>query len=641
MRIEIDQFFEGHGGRLLVGEAGFQRHAVALPEGAEILLDGFPGEEASCAFVRVPAKEGGGVRLMLTGGVRLESCSAGGWFLRPAEQTRHVYWLPQPPRLRGLDQEGHIISEASTLPIGIAVDADRFEAGFDLVAGSCLDLVVWRLARQQADLLAQARAVETQTWFVYASHSQYTRPADFYLHLVHGQVYGNVRTWPRYWKICDELDAYGLYLIAAGLGKATGRQLYSLIKRQIVYSVIARQAEDGGWYHGEWTDGMESHYRLVVGALLMLSAYLEDHDQLLVRTALEKGVSFLSGRAQQIDAGTWFMHDSLERGPEDIRRYPFPWVKSTALGKSPTNMLILNTHLDTIVALDRYREVTGDRRYDAQIESALLAARAVLGLPTAEGLYRLLFHILDLTLLPRTEAMRLSLPLRALKRLGWKHLVPRLHRIKARLPRLVMPNGFVDRALCQAGFSTRYQSVHVWDLVRYLRRFPQEARAKEVLMRAVDYTQGSAIRANWKEAPERQDALGFWVEALCHLCMLDPAPKYRVWLAEAVLDVEDLQLGLPPSSLGSNPEAVRPYESVACPEPTDARLRVVNLSRRGRIELLVVNPAAQAIALEWHVPPSAEVRWSAADAATRSPAGPVIPPRGWLLGVVDEDKALG
>jgi hypothetical protein len=41
----------------------------------------------------------------------------------------------------------------------------------------------------------------------------------------------------------------------------------------------------------------------------------------------------------------------------------------------------------------------------------------------------------------------------------------------------------------------------------------------------------------------------FWAEALHHICLQTTAPEHLAWLAEAIFDLEDLELGIPPSLL--------------------------------------------------------------------------------------------
>ena len=145
-----------------------------------------------------------------------------------------------------------------------------------------------------------------------------------------------------------------------GLELATAKTLYGLLKRQILFSVIARQSADGGWHHGEWSDFMESHYRLHNGAVLLLEAALEERPDDAVRNALANAAAYTSRHTDRTSLGLWFLHDSLEEDLDLLHRSGSRLIPSRVLGKSPATKMILNTHLDAIVALDRYREVTGD-----------------------------------------------------------------------------------------------------------------------------------------------------------------------------------------------------------------------------------------------------------------------------------------
>ena len=110
-------------------------------------------------------------------------------------------------------------------------------------------------------------------------------------------------------------------------------------------------------------------------------------------------------------------------------------------------MLVLNTHLDTTIAMNRYRLITGDTQYQALVVSALNSTRAVLGLRTADWLYKPLFWAIGLTMLPTESASKLSIPIRAIKRFAAQYLIKKLPNIKEFFPRLVMPNGYIDRQM--------------------------------------------------------------------------------------------------------------------------------------------------------------------------------------------------
>ncbi len=633
--VDLDEVFAAQGAvsdHPAVAGAGVRRDHLQAPS-LQARIDRFFGEDAACAFLRVPPGQQARAAISLDGGYRIEGVAAGGWLLAPAGACAPVYWIPAAPMLRRLDADGHILEERAAAPLGLDAGTGRLRTDFGLQPAFALDLVVWRFERDAAHFAQELRrlmTLETQPLFMWSSHTSYSRPADVYAHLVFGQVYENHAVWPRYWKVCSELDAWALYVSMLGLERATGKRLYRLLRRQLVCSVMARQADDGGWYHGEWTDSMESHFRLVAAGIQLLCAAVEDEPDPAVAQALRKAVRFVVAYSTRIDAGAWFLHDSMEHDEGSIRGYPFRWARSTALGKSISNMLVLNTHLDTTIAVDRYREVTGDASHADLVASAVTSAMTVMQLRTAELLYRVLFWAIGLTFLPTSTARALPLPQRAVKRLAWKYLIPRLHHVKARFPRFAMPGGFIDRAVVQQGCVVRYHPVNLMDIVRFERRF---GRSTGILDAAFAFTGRSGLQLRWKEARGTEDdSLGFWSEALYHRALRDPSDELRTQLAQAVIDLSDNGLGLSPSLLGSNPEALARADRHACPSPLHPQLRIVNLSRGGTAEYMLVNPTDEAIAVAWEVPPQQPLGWvtPAGDAAV-SPI-PTVPARSWLLG---------
>ena|GEM_PF-754174 len=641
LQLRVESLFAEPDTRLdvpLVESPHFVRQRHASTHDIDVLVDRFDGTEARAAFCRFNAGEARRAILSLDGGYQLQTCPAGGWWLSPPRGDMDSFWIPQLPRARRLDRDGHILAHTEAAVRGLRANPQSLELELAMPAGHTLDLVCWRLPGAEPDLtngLGMMTALERQPYFLWSSHTAFTKPADLYLHLVHGHVYENHEVWPKYWRVCSELDAYGLYVTLTGLLRATRKPIYGLLRTQVAFSVAARQAADGGWYHGEWTEGMESHYRLHAGAMHLLSAYFEETSDPAVGQALDKAAAFAAGKVDALEAGAWYLHDSLEENVETLGRYPFRYAPSRALGKSPSNLLVLNTHLDTNIAMARYGRVRGDASYDGLIASANGTTRRVLGLRTAEWLYRPLYRLIGLTFLPSGRAASLPLPLRALKRLAWKYLIPRLPGIKARFPRLVMPGGYIERDLVQYASSVRYQPVNLMDLIRTRRLFG-DAYLVAQLEESFAFTQASGIKARWKELKGKEDdSLGFWAEALYHLCLDNPQAHCRAWLAEAMIDLDDNGLGLSPSLLGGNAEAVTPGAQWPCPVAMDDRLRLANLGRENKKELLVVNPTTTGIPIAWDIPPSESLDWHSAAGAPMSEAGqnPVVPARGWVIGI--------
>ena len=603
----------------------------------ETKLDIFSNNTSSCAFVRFTPGRDRDIGFVLKGAYRVTPCASGGWMLLPTRDGDDLdsYWLPQAPRLRRLDKRGHVLEERDVQFSGITLSPFELALQIRILADQAMDWTIWRLPSTARNVLGELRDLlpfETQAHFLWGSHTRYQRPADVYLHLIHGHVYETRFSWPKRWKIHSENDAHALHTVLGGLESATGKELYHLLKAQLLLSVLDRQSEDGGWRHGEWTDRMESHYRLHCSAMHMLMDALAENEDPAVRAALERAAAFLARQTDKLDAGVWFLHDELEHSSETLCEGPFRSLPSRVLGKSESNMLVLNSHLDATVALDRYREVTDDTRHQALVAQAVSTTRSVLSLRPAEWLYRPLFRAIRLTFLPSARAARLPLHRRALKRLAWKYLIPLLPYIKARWPRMVMPGGYIDRELSLRVFAHEYLPVNLMDLLRYRRRFPAES-VDDTIFAATALVRDCRMFERWLEIKGKEYAVGFWAEALYQICLIRPEVEYRALLAQAVVTLESRGLGLPSSLLGANSEAVAPRDQVPAPLPDDARIRVVNLSRSGAIEVLLINCSNDLVHPRIVRNAPTGMAWSVGADTDRTDHLPQeIPARGWLWG---------
>jgi len=238
----LQQLFEPPAGvefQQVLNSSHFERTQWDFFGRATLILDKFPDAEgASCCFVRLPIDEERVVRFVVQG-VQLESCSSGGWLLRPIEATVPSYWIPQPPVLRTFDPNGRILSEESASIVGIKASSKELTVEFKIPNNMHLDWTLWRFPPEASHIQAaldQPLVLEKQPIFFWTSQTIYQAPADLYLYLVHGHVYANRFIWPRNWKICSELDAYGLYVTLSGLELTTNKKIYGLLKRQILFN---------------------------------------------------------------------------------------------------------------------------------------------------------------------------------------------------------------------------------------------------------------------------------------------------------------------------------------------------------------------------------------------------------------------
>jgi hypothetical protein len=587
---------------------------------------------ADCLFVRLQC--GGKIELLFDGSYTFFQIESGGYLGRSSIAGQCCFWLPQIPFIRKINQDGQILSEQQSSLSGFSWSEQGATFSMQAPENKVIDFIIWRFQTdtftEEVDSIFPS---EAQGYFLWGSHGCINKPADLYRHLIHGAVYDLRYSWPHNKKCFSENEVHALYTVFSGLENVTNKVLYRYFQQQLVLSMIQRQADDGGWYHGMWTNSTECHYRLHTSGVHLLMDEFQRTGCPQVKSSLQKAVAFLSKTTDQLDCGIWFLHDSLELSEQAMNSGPFKWITNKTLGKSVSNMLVLNTHLDTTIAINRYGRLTGDKQYQDLVVSALKSTRAVLGLNSAEWLYKPLFWAIGLTMLPTEQASKLSFPVRAIKRFAADYLIKKLPDIKARYPRLVMPNGYIDRELSLRTWAIDYQTINLMDLARHAYSFP-DAFDESILDKAMAFTQNSGLIKRYRDlSPDKRYSVGFWSEALYYRCLAKPDMKYRQWLAEAMLECHDLGFGMAPSLLGANSEAVSPADRYALTFPDNEGVLLANISKADAIELLLVNSSDDLITVSWQKTLQPSLFWfnSTGDSVMSNQL--IIKQRDWIRGV--------
>lgn len=648
---DIQQFFKPPSSseyKEILSSTDFSRISWNVSSQEKIILDRFPDTEGvACSFVRLTPEDSQLTRFVVQGGHQLILCPSGGWLLKASDKNKPSYWIPQNPVLRTFDKNKRILSETDAATVSFAASGETLSIDLSIPAGKCLDLTIWCFTNSENNFLEQLQnlyTLESQPVFFWTSQTIYQSPADVFLYLIYGHIYTNRFIFPRKWKICSELDAYGLYVTLSGLELACHKPLYNLLKRQILYSVITRQAENGGWYHGEWTSLMESHYRFHNGAVMLLEAALEESpENSIIRDSLDKASSFIAAQTDKTDVGLWFLHDSCENSIKEMnildKETDAPWIPSETFGKSVTNKLILNSHMDCTIVLRRYQDISANTQYAEIIDSAHSATCTVLKLHPADQLYHFIYKAIGLTLLPLAQAQSLPLPIRAFKRIVNDYLTPQLHRIKRKYPRFVMPGGLIDRHIAPLHYNIQYHSVNTMDLARFIHTFSDDSdpALKSILHNAIAFVIDNNTLQFWSEKKPRRYALVVWIDAMYRVCIHDQQEKYLNHLSEAVIFVEDMGMGLPPAVLGSECEINRRSQHIACPSPTSKNLRVINLSHNKQQRILVVNSSTENQRIKWQENDELNLSWVSNNGqkAFKNKLPEVfVPARGWIYGTV-------
>ncbi len=607
------------------------KRSVCESEDGQLLIDQF--DKNKCAFIRLKGSHD--VEFLIENPYKFKEVKSGGYLGIPMTKNQPYLWFSVLPKIRQINIDNCILSEQQAPVYSLSWDSNN-DLSFQIrcIENSVTDGIIWQFDEDFfANDISSLLPIETQGYFLWGSHGCIKKPADLYRHLIHGVVYDLRYSWPHNKKCFSENEAHALYTVFSGLEKTTCKVIYRYFQQQLVLSLIQRQADNGGWYHGMWTDSTECHYRLHTSGVHLLMDEFQRTGCPQVKASLQKAVAFLSRTTDQLDCGIWFLHDSLELSVQAMNSGPFKWIANNTLGKSVSNMLVLNTHLDTTIAINRYGLLTGDKQYQDLVNSALKSTRAVLGLRPADWLYKPLFWAIGLTMLPTDQASKLSFPVRAIKRFAADYLIKKLPDIKAMYPRLVMPNGYIDRELSLRTWAIDYQTINLIDLARHAYVFP-DAFDESILDKAMAFTQNSGLLKRYRDlSPDKRYSVGFWSEALYYRCLAKPDMKYRQWLAEAMLECYNLKFGMSPSLLGANGEAIDFNEQVSEFLTLNPELLMANLSHGKHMERLLVNTSDQPVTVSWMSGQDSALTWSNSQGSQVVNDKLIINSRNWLIGV--------
>ena len=139
----------GSGQSPLLDGGDFSRTVKALAVGGEAVLDRFQSAAAGCCFLRVSGGHTGTIQLMAEPNYGLKTCAAGGWLLTSQDDRQPSYWIPEPPRYRALDADGHILSQNIAPITDLGVSTTGLRATVEFPSDRCLDVVIWQLWRGQ------------------------------------------------------------------------------------------------------------------------------------------------------------------------------------------------------------------------------------------------------------------------------------------------------------------------------------------------------------------------------------------------------------------------------------------------------------------------------------------------------------
>ncbi len=270
-----------------------------------------------------------------------------------------------------------------------------------------------------------------------------------------------------------EMDAYSLYLGLKALELRDGSD-FSANRQALVNAVLNRMNACGGfWSHGAWTGkSNEVHMRFTAAAIRLLVEAFGDGllaSPAIVVDALKKHLSF----CEEIEFGTWFLHDSLEL-PSMLPIHPENPAQNSVWQSSANNNLVLNTHVDTLltaIQVMRTVPIEEPNRHTLcnLIASGLKALAAVLDARlTAAAEPFAKFDVKARSRLFAAFSGARSVPKAIVKRSFRRVYLPIRKRVQLRYPVFVFPDGYLGRDIGLLGAAFDYHYVNAHDLARLL-----------------------------------------------------------------------------------------------------------------------------------------------------------------------------
>lgn len=546
-------------------------------------------------------------------------------------KQQKLFWIPKDPAWRFYDANGRIEGktdlafEVTSQPKGAGLRITGKPPGrveFSLILFS---KNIESAGNELFDFSpVELRKVGKSVWFYYETIK------DVWDYFINGTVFNSRHQLEKKgWQA--QTVAFTLYYYLEFLYNQTAKQIYKQLCEFIAYSVMLSLPLDNRWRHGIWTDIMETHTVHQVSGIHVLLSYYERTGRDVFLQKAKSATDYLISLAENLaDEGVWFLHDSLETNMQDARLHYKRLTPSGAFGKSASNTLTLNSHIWTLTALHRMGRFHSSEKYREYSEKGLGSLKKVLQASPCSVLFSCIYW-------PRDLLIKLSLKTKnkvirtLLRKYGDRLKQYVLPFLKAKLPRLVMPNGFTERDLCCTSLSNCYHILNVQDMLMLHHQRPQPWLLGTI-SRSVRYTVDTGLAKHLALSDSR--ATMFLGVLLMYSCIVDE--RYLRFLPEYIAYFEKLNLPLPADILSN------PLVADACPSlcvnndnvviltPVENKnISAVLVNATGKDEKVALKSAVESNMDELEIVDSGNNRFSC--------RGEVVVPKGGYLKVVRKD----
>jgi len=456
--------------------------------GADIIIDSLIADGVRCCHISLDFAQDRSLDFVIHG--RLHPSNSQGRLITHRPGSTFL-WIPKDPVSRLYDNNGRI-ETATQATFQANSNTDGIRLSLTGSPGRKVEFSVLIFTKNIESFTKEIldhdpielRKVTRSDWFYYEGAKSvwdYFINGTFFSsrHKVHK------RAWP------GQNIPYVLYHYLDFLSRQTEKQIYRLLCDLIAYSVMLSLPDDGRWRHGIWTDIAETHAaHQAAGIHLLLSHYQRTAAKIFLKKAALAADYLISIADDLAEDQTWFLHDTLETNPADAALF-YNLFPSTAFGKTTSNTLCINTHIATLTALHRLNQLSPAEKYSTYFEKGVSALKKILQANPCSFLFWSIYRLRDLLmrLCTKTENKLAKKLLKAWTLTLIRHLLPFL---KKRFPRLLMPNGFIERDLSHSALSGFYHFRNLEDIL-ILYNLTRADWLLEIVTKSVKYTVDSRL----------------------------------------------------------------------------------------------------------------------------------------------------
>ena len=452
----------------------FRRTALDFAASVSQIVDSHARHDARICYLRVASTEDRKPLTLSSKGVVTRSFNSvdfGSLLSLNHQGTEYTLWLPCFPQQFRFDSRGRIEFAAGSYLSYKWAFVPRIELKIPQ-GGNAGEIAVipYIVLKDPGGVFldelsslsdSERRLYRKSNWF-YAS-----RPLDIWKYLINGSVYDprSIKGIDKRFK-CQQC-AFAWWNYFNFLHQTTGKKIYGLLQDEVAYSILLDLSADGEWGHGFWSDEIETHARFHLDGIRLLLSQYEKTDNSKWLEAAERGMGFIFDHLMDRfdDGSPWFLHDTLEN---KTKRHRF---RSTLFGKSPGNSLCINTHVQALTVLYRLGQVAPNSTvYTEHFAKGLVALRRVLDHQPGEFLYRIFAKVSAQYY--RHAAPDANSKTRIKNAAKRQVLLIAYRRLKRLFPRLVFPEGFIDRDLTLSAASDHYHNTNMKDLLTLYQQTP-------------------------------------------------------------------------------------------------------------------------------------------------------------------------